>query len=148
MGETDCGKTGSCSDGRGHTQFNSVDSCVQLFVTPWTAMHARHPCPSPTPRACSNSCPLSQGCHPTISFSVVPFSPCLLFCPASGSFPMSQFFTPGGQNIGASALASVLPTNIQDWFSLGLTSWMSLKSKGLSRVFSNVTAQKCQFFGT
>ena len=116
-------------------------------LQPHGLQHARPPCPSPTPRACSNSCPLSHGCHPTISFSVVPFSSCLLSFPASRSFPMSQFFTTGGQNIGASALASVLPTNTQDWFPLGLTSLMSLQSKGLSRVFSNVTVQKHQFFG-
>ena len=104
----------------------------------------QHTCPSPTPRACSNSCPLSQWCHPTISSSVVPFS-CLLSFPASGSFPVSQFFTSGGQSIGASA--SVLPMNIQDWFPLGWTGLFSLQSKGLSRVFSNTTIQKHQFFG-
>ena len=109
--------------------------------------HARFPCPSPTPRACSNSCPSSQWCHPTISFSVVPVSSCLQSFPASGSFPMGQFFTSGGQSIGASASASVLPMNSHDWFPLGLTSWISLQSKGLSRVFSNTTVQKNQFFG-
>ena len=108
--------------------------------------HSRPPCPSPIPRAYSNSCPLSWWCHPTISSSVVPFSSCLQSFPTSGSFPMSQFFTSGGQNIGASATASVLPVNIQDWFLLGWTGWIFLQSKGLSRVFSNTTVQKHQFF--
>ena len=110
--------------------------------------HARPPCPSPTLRACSNSCPSSRWCHPTISSSVVPFSSCLQSCPASGSFPVSQFFALGGQSSGVSASASVLPMNIQGWFLLGWTGWMSLLSKGLSRVFSNTTVQKHQFFGT
>ena len=110
--------------------------------------HARLPCPSPTPGACSNSCLSSQWCHPTISSSVVPFSSWLQSFPALGSFPISQFFTSGGQRIGASASASVLPMNIQDWFPLGWTGWNSLQSKGLSRVFSNTTIQKHQFFGT
>ena len=106
--------------------------------------HARLPCPSPTPRACSNSCPSSWWCHPTISSSVIPFSSCLQSFPASGSFPMSQFFTSGDQRIGASA--SVLPMNIQDWFPLRWTGLISLQSKGVSRVFSNTTIQKHQFF--
>ena len=110
--------------------------------------HARLPCPSLTPGACSNSCPLSWWCHPTISSSVVPFSPCLQSFPASGPFQMSQFFISGGQSSGVSALASVLPMNIQDWLPLGWTGWISLQSKGLSRVFSNTTVQKHQFFGT
>ena len=105
-------------------------------------------CPSPTPRAYSNSCPLSQWCHQTISFSVIPFSSRLQSYPASGSFQMSQFFTSGGQSIGVSASASVLPMNIQDWFPWGWTGWISLQSKGLSRVFSNTTVQKHQCFGT
>ena len=108
--------------------------------------HTRLPCPSPTPGAYSNSCPSSQWCHPTISSSVVPFSSCLQFFPASVSFPMSQFFASGGQSIGVSASASVLPMNIQDWFPLGQTGWISLQSKGLTRVFSNTTVQKHQFF--
>ena len=103
---------------------------------------------SPTPRACSNSCPLSWWYHPTISPSVIPFSSCPQSFPASGSFPMSQFFASGSQRTGASALASFLPVNIQDWFPLGLTGWISLQSKGLSRVFSNTTVQKHQFFST
>ena len=110
--------------------------------------HARPPCPSPALRACSNSCPLSQWCHPAILTSVIPFSSCLQSFPASGSFQMSQFFASGGQSIGASASASVLPMNIQDWFPLGLTGWISLQSKGLSSVFSNTTVQKHQFFST
>ena len=110
--------------------------------------HARLPCPSPSPEACSNSCPLSQWCQPTIWSSVVPFSSCLQSLPVSGSFPMSHFFASGGQNIGASASASFLPMNIQDLFPLGWTGWISLQSKGLSRVFSNTTVQKHQVFGT
>ena len=104
------------------------------------------PCPSPTPRAYSNSCPLRRWCHPIISSSVVPFSSCLQSFPAARSFQMSQFFASGGQRIGVSALASVFPMNIQDWFHLGWTGWISLLSKGLSRVFSNTTVQKHQFF--
>ena len=99
-----------------------------------------------TPRACSNSWPLSWWCHPTISSYIVPFSSCLQSFPALGCVPMSQFFTSGGQSIGVSASASVLPMNIQVWFPLGWTSWISLQSKGLSRIFSNTTAQKHQFF--
>ena len=102
--------------------------------------HTSHPCPSSTPRACSNPCSLSQWCHPTVSSSVVPFSSCPQSCPASGSFPISQFFTSCGQSIGVSASASVLPMNIQDWFPSGLTGLISLQSTGLSRVFSNTTA--------
>ena len=108
--------------------------------------HARPPCP-PIPGVYSNSCPLSQWCHPTISSSVIPSS-CLQSFPASGSFQMSHFFASGGQSIGVSASAWVLPMNIQDWFNLGWTGWISLKSKGLSRVFSNTTVQKHQFFST
>ena len=109
--------------------------------------HIRPPCLSPTPRAYSNSCPLSWWCHPTISSSVVPFSSCLQSFPASGSFLMSQLFASGGQSIRASASASVVSMNIQDWFSLGLTGSISLQPKRLSRVFSNSTVQKHQFFG-
>ena len=107
--------------------------------------HASLPYPSPYPGACLNSCPLSRWCKPTISSSVIPFSSCPQSLPASGSFLSSQFFTSGGQSIGVSASASVLPLNIQDWFPLGWTGWMSLQSKGLSRVFSNTTVQKHQF---
>ena len=109
--------------------------------------HIRPPCPSPTPEVYSNSCPLSQWCHPTISSSVIPFSSCLQSFPASGSFQMSQLFTSGGQSIGVSASTSVLPRNTQDWSPLGWTGWISLQSKALSRVFSNTTVQKHQFFG-
>ena len=119
-------------------------SCVRLFATPWVAAHQAS-CPSPAPVVYSNSCPLSQWRHPTISSSVIPFSHLQSF-PASGSFPMSQFFASGGQSFGASA--SVLPMNIQDWFPLGWTGWISLQFKGLSTVFSNTTIQKHQFFNT
>ena len=108
---------------------------------PHGLQHTRLPCPSPSPRVHENSCPLSQWCHPTISSSVVPFSSDLQSFPASGSFPLSWLFASGGQSIGASASASVLPMNIQDWFSLGLTGWISLLSKGLSRIFSSTTVQ-------
>jgi len=121
-------------------------SVVSNSLRPHGLQHARPPCPSPTPRAYSNSCLLSQWCHPTISSSVVPSFSCLQSFPASGSFAVSQFFTSGGQSIGASASASVLPMNIQDWFPLGWTGWISLQSKGLSRVFSNTTVQNHQFF--
>ena len=106
-------------------------------LQPHGLQHVRPPCPTPTPRVYSNSCPLSQWCHPAISSSVIPFSSCLRCFPASGSFPMSQFFASGGQSIGVSASASVLPMNSQEWFPLGWTGWISLQSKGLSRVFSN-----------
>ena len=109
--------------------------------------HARLPCPSSTLGACSNSCLSSQTCQPTISSSVIPFSSCPRSFPASGSFPVSQFFASGGQSIRVSASTSVLQMNIQDWFPLGWTGWISLQSKGLSRVFSNTTVQKHQFFG-
>ena len=117
---------------------------------PHGLQHARLSCPSPTPRVYANSCPLSRWCHPTISSSVIPFSSCLQSFPASGSFLMSWLFfdhSSGGQSITASASSSVLPMNIQDWFPLGWTGWISLQSKGLSRVFSNTTVQKHQFFG-
>ena len=128
-------------------QFSSVLllSRVQLSVTPWTATY-KPPCSSGTPRVYSNSCPLSWWCHPTIWPSVVPFSSHFQSFPALGSFQMSQFFTSGGQSIGISTSASVLPINIQDWFPLELTSLISLQPKGLSRVFSNLIVQKYQFF--
>ena len=125
-------------------QFSS--SVMSDSLWPHGQQHARPPYPSPTPRACSNSCPSSWWCHPTISSSVIPFSSCLQSFPASGSFLMSQLFTSGGQSTVASGSASVLPMNIQDWFPLGWTSWISLQSKGLSRVFSNTLVQKRQFF--
>ena len=116
-------------------------SCVRS-LWPHGLQHTRLPCPSPTPGAGSNSCPSSQWCDPTISYPVVPLSSLLQSFPALGSFPMSQFFTLGGQSIGASVSASVLPMNIQDWFPLGWTGWISLQSKRFSRVFSNTTVQK------
>ena len=128
--------------------FSSVQSLSHIWLfAPHGLQHARLPCPSSTPRVCSNSYPSSQWCHPTISSSVVPFSSCLQSFPASGSFPRSQSFPSGGQSIRGSASALVLPMNIQDWFPLGLTGLISLQSKGLSRVFSNTTVQKHQFFG-
>ena len=127
--------------------FSSVtQSCRTLW--PHGLQHARLPYPSPTPGAGSNSCPLSQWCHPTISSSVIPFSSCLQSFPKSGSFPRSQFFASGNQSIGVSVSASVLPMNIHDWFPLGWTGWISLQSKGLSRVFSNTTVQKHQSFSS
>ena len=122
-------------------------SVTSVSLWPHGLQHARLPCPSPTPRAYSNSCPLSQWCHPTISSSVTLFFSCLQFFPASESFPKSQLFASSGQSIGVSASTSVLPMNIQGWFPLGCTGWISLQSKGLSRVFSNTTVQKHQFFG-
>ena len=109
--------------------------------------HARPPCPSPTPGVHPNSWPLSWWCHPTVSSSVLPFSPCPQSFPASGSFQMSRLFTSGGQSIGVSAPTSVLPMNTQDWSPLGWTGWLSLQSKWLSRIFSNPTVQKHPFFG-
>ena len=123
-------------------------SVMSNSLGPHGLQHAKPPYPSPAPRVYSNSCPLSRWYHPTISSSVMPFSSCLQSFPASGSFPMSQFFVSGGQSTGVSASASVLPMNIQDWFPLWWTGWISLQSKGLSRVFSNTTVQKHQFFGT
>ena len=116
-------------------------SCSDMsdFLGTHKLQHASLPCPSPTPGACSTSCPLRWLCHSTISSSVVPFSSCLQSFPASGSFPVSQFLASGDQSTGVSASASVLPVNIQDWFPLGWTGWISLQSKGLSRVFSNTT---------
>ena len=121
-------------------------SCVRLSLSPWTAA-LQVSCPSPIPGVYPNPCPLSRWCHPTISSSVVPFSSCPQSFPASGSFPISLLFTSGGQRTGVSASASVLPMNTQDWSPLGWTGWISLQSKGLSRVFSNTTVQKHQFFG-
>ena len=120
--------------------FSSVQSLSR--VRPHGLQHTRPPCPSPIPRVYSNSCPLSQWCHPTISSSVVPFSSCLQSFPASGSFQMPQVFVSGSQSFGISASASVLPMNIECWFLLGLTGFISLVSKGLSRVFSNNHSSK------
>ena len=143
------------------TDFECTASCIELALVTYFqfssvallynslqphGLHARVTCPSPTPRAYSNSCPSSRWCHSTISSSVIPFS-CLQSFPASGSFPMSQFFSSGGQSIGVWASSSVLPMNIQDWSPLGWTGWISLQSNRLSRVFSNTTVQKHQFLG-
>ena len=121
-------------------------SLVSDSLWPHGLQHSRHPCPLPVPRACSNSCPSSGWCHPTISSSVIPFSSCPQSLPASRSFPVSKFFASGGQSVGVSGSASVLPTNIKDWFPLGWTGYISLQSKGLSRVFSNTTVQEHPFF--
>ena len=128
---------------------NSVQfscSVISDFLQPHELQHTRPACPSPTPRVYSNSCPSSGWCHPAILSSVIPFSSCPQSLPAPGSFPMSQLFTWNDQSIGVSASASVLPMNTQDWSLLGWTGWISLQSKGLSRVFSNTTVQKHQFF--
>ena len=135
--------------GVGLVQFSSVQSSVVCdSLQSHGLQHTRPPCPSPTPGDYANSCPLSPWCHPTISSSVVPFCSRLQSLPASGSFQMGWFFTSGGQSIGVSASASVLPMNIQDLFSWGWTGWISLLSKELSRVFCNTTVQKHRFFGT
>ena len=133
-------------------RFCTVNQSVQFSrsvmsdsLWPHEPQHTRPPCPPPTSGVHPNPCPLSQWCHPTILSSVIPFS-CPQSFPGSGSFQMSQFFTSGGQSIGVSASTSVLPMNIQDWFPLGWTGWISLQSKGLSRVFPNTTVQKHQFF--
>ena len=123
-------------------------SVMSDSLRPHESQHARPPCPSPSPGVHSNSRPSSQWCHPVISSSVVPFSSCPQSLPASESFPVSQLFAWGGQSTGVSALASVLPKNTQDWSPSEWTGWISLQSKGLSRVFSNTTVQKHQFFGT
>ena len=130
------------------TYFNSVARSCPTLCNPHGLQHTRPPCPSPTPGVHSNSCPLSWQYYSAISSSVLPFSSCSQSLPASESFPMSQLFTSGGQSIGVSASASVLPMNTQDWSPLGWTGWISLQSKGLARVFSNTTVQKHQFFGT
>ena len=137
-----------------HYTFSIMFSSVQFSrsvmsdsLWPHESQHARPPCPSPTPGVYSDSRPSSRWCHPGISSSVVPFSSCPQSLPASESFPMSQLFAWGGQSTGVSALASFLPKNTQGWSPLGWTGWISLQSKGLSRVFSNTTVQKHQFFG-
>ena len=142
------------SPGEVHGKSHQYSSSVQfghsvLFdsLQPHGMQHAKPLCSTPTPRFYSNSCSLSQWCHPTISSSVIPFSSCLQSFPASGSFQMSQFYPSGGQSIGVSASTSVLPMNIHDWFPLGWTDWISSQSKRSSRVFSNTTVQKHQFFG-
>ena len=158
------GPLGSCVSGGDHPGLVFGKDCVTLnyretivqisrsvvsdSLQPHGPQHARPPCPSPTPGVYPNSCPLSRWCHPTISSSVVPFSSCHKIFPASGSFQMSQLFASGSQSIGVSASTSVLPMNTQDWSPLGWTGRISLQSKGLSRVFSNTTVQKHQFFST
>ena len=130
--------------------FSSVQfsrSVVSDSLRPHESQHTRTPCPSPTPRVYSNLCPSSRWCHPAISSSVVPFSSCPQSLQASGSFPTIQLFAWGGQSTGVSASASVLPMNTQDWSPLGWTGWISLWSKGLSRVFSNTTVKRHQVFG-
>ena len=132
-------------------QFSSVHfncSVMSDSLHPHELQHARPPYPSPTVEVYPNPCPLSRWCHPTISSSVIPFSSCPQSFPVSGSFQMHQLFTSGGQSIGVSTSTSVLPMNTQDWSLLGWTDWISLQSKGLSRVFSNTTVQKHQFFST
>ena len=143
----------------GNTQLNNMCGLQSMFwfqfsfsvvsdsLQPHQPQYARPPCPSRTPGVYPNSCPLSQWCHPTNSSSAVPFSSHLQSFPTLGSFPMSQVFTSGGQSTGVSASTSVLPMNTQDWSPLGWTSWICLQAKGLSRVFSNTTVQKHQFFG-
>ena len=133
----------------GRNQHNRLfsHSVVSNSLRPHRLQHAKLPCPSWALKACSNSCPSSQWCHPTILSSVVPFSSCLQSFPASGSFPMSRLLASGGQSIKGLASASVLPVNIQDWFPLGLNALFSLLSKWLSRVFSSTTVRKHQFFG-
>ena len=128
--------------------FQFSHSVVSSSLRPHELQHVRPPCPSPTPRVHSNSRPSSQWCHTAISSHVIPFSTCSQSLPASESFPMSQLFPWGGQSTGVSALASFLPKNTQDWPPLEWTDWISLQSKGLSRVFSNTTVQKHQFFST
>ena len=128
-------------------QFSSVTQ-LSDSLQPHELQHTRPPCPSPTPRVYPNSCPLSQWCHLTFSSSFIPFFPCLQSFPTSGSFQMSQLFASGGPSIGVSASTSVLPMNTQDWSPSGWTGWISLQSKGLSRVFSNTIVQKHQFFCT
>ena len=130
-------------------KFSSVQLTLSVMsdsLQPHESQHARPPCSSPTPGVYSNACPSSQWCHPVISSSVVPFSSCPQSLPASGTFPMTQLFASGGQSIGVSASASVLPMNTQDLSPLGWTGWIDLQSKGLSRIFSNTTVQKHQLY--
>ena len=137
-------KNSSTKEWRG--KFSSVAQLCLTLCDPHEPQHARPPCPSPTPGVYPNSCPLSRWCYPTISSSVIPFSSCPQYFPTSGSFPMSQLLESGGQSIGVSASTSVLPMNTQGWSPLEWTGWISLQSKELSRVFSDTTFQKHQFF--
>jgi len=135
-------------EGQGWESVQFSRSVVSDSLQPHKPQHARPPCPSPIPRVHPNPCPSSRWCHPTISSSVIPFSSYPQSFPVSGSFPLSQLFTSGGQSTGVSASKSVLPVKTQDWSPLGQTDWVFLQSKGLLRVFSNTTVQKHQFFGT
>ena len=137
-----------CTQRLSYLFFSSVQSLSPDSLRPYESQHARPPCLSSTPRFYPNPCPSSRWYHPTISSSVMPFSSCPQSFPASGSFQMSQLFASGGQSIGVSASTSVLPMSTQDWSPLGWTGWICFQSKGLSRVFSNTTIQKHQFFGT
>ena len=130
------------------SSFQFTHSVMSDSWWPHEPQHARPPCPSPTTRVHPNSCPLSRWCHPTISSSVIPFSSCPQYFPASGFFQMTKLFASGGQSIRVSPSTSVLPMNTQDWSALGWTGWISLQSNGLSRVFSNTTVQKHQLFST
>ena len=136
-----------CNKSKSISSVQFTRSVVSNSLKPHESQHTRPPCPSPTPRVHSNSCPSSLWCHPAISSSVIPFSSCPKSFPAPGSFQMSQLFASGDQSIGVSPSASGLSMNMQDWSPLGWTGWTSLQSKGLSRVFSNTTVQKYQFFG-
>ena len=148
-GKSECWKFGLRESRNPRFWFSQFShSVVSDSLQSHESQHTRPPCPSTTPGVHSDSHPSSQWCHPSISSSIILFSSSLQSFPASGSFQMSQFFSTGGQSIGVSASASVLPMNIQDWFPLGWTDWMSLQSKGLSTVFSNITVQKHQFFST
>ena len=148
-GKSECWKFGLRESRNPRFWFSQFSHSVESnSLQPHGLQHARLPWLSPTPRACSNSCPLSRWCHPTISSSVVPFSSCPQSFPASESYPVSQFFTSGGQSTGASDSVSVPPMNIQDWFPLGWIGLTSLLSKGLSSVFSNTTVQKHQLFSS
>ena len=131
-----------------HDSVQFISSVMSNSLWPHELQHSRPPYPSPSPRVHPNPCPSSRWCYPAISSSIIPFSSCPQSFPASGSFQMSQLFAWGGQSIGVSASASVLPINTQDWSPLGWTGWISLQSKRLSRVFSNITVQKHQFFST
>ena len=129
-----------------HSSVQFCHSVLSDSLRPHESQYTRPPCPSSTPRVYPNPCPLSRWCHPTTSSSVLPFSSCPQSLPELGSFPMSQLFAWGGQSTGVSASTSVLPMNTQDWSPLGWTCWIFLQSKGFSRVFSNTTVQKHQFF--
>ena len=148
MSRTEAGTWGFKDGWEAASSVQFSRSVVSDSLPPHESQHARPPCPSHTPRVYSNSCPSSRWCHSAISSSVVPFSSCPQSLPASGSFPMSQLFAWGGQSIGVSASASVLPMDTQDWSPLGWTGWISLQSKGLTKVYSNTIVQKHQFLSS